>query len=109
MYSITYTTDPSPIVLGQLFTIDAVVTDAHSGEPIQTGTVAINARMPQHGHGMPTKPEDDPGVCGSGACSHPAGHYLTRGMKFHMAGDWMIRFDVTGPGGIDHLEVPYRL
>jgi hypothetical protein len=60
---------------------------------------------------MQTKPEDDPGTCTTGmpeVCRHPGGHYVTRGMKFHMNGDWLVRFDVTGPAGPDHAEVTIK-
>ncbi|MDP2304506.1 MAG: FixH family protein [Pseudomonadota bacterium] len=109
LYRISWLTEPAPPPLSALFEIEATLTDA-AGAPVTDAKVRIDARMPQHGHGMATKPEDDPGVCdASGACSHPDGRYRTRGMKFHMPGEWTLRFDVEGPGGTDHLEVPLRL
>ncbi|MDP2316014.1 MAG: FixH family protein [Pseudomonadota bacterium] len=109
LYRITWHTTPAPPPLSTLFEIEAVVTDP-AGAPVEDAQVRINARMPQHGHGMATNPEDDPGTCdAAGACTHPGGRYLTRGMKFHMPGEWTLRFDVEGPAGADHLEVPLRL
>jgi hypothetical protein len=109
LYRITWRTEPTPPPLSTLFEIEATLTDA-AGTPVPDATVRIDARMPQHGHGMATKPEDDPGVCDtSGVCTHADGVYRTRGMKFHMPGEWTLRFDVEGPAGTDHLEVPLRL
>lgn len=109
LYQVTWRTEPSPPPLSTLFEIEATVTDP-SGAPITDATVRIDATMPQHGHGMATKPENDPGVCdATGACAHPDGRYRTRGMKFHMPGEWTLRFDVEGPKGTDHLEVPVRI
>jgi hypothetical protein len=101
-YVIAYTTSPSPVPLSQLFEIEATVTDAKTGAPVDGATVRIDARMPQHGHGMATKPVDDPGP-------HTDNRYVTKGMKFHMPGDWTIRFDVDGPAGSDSVDVQHKL
>lgn len=95
--------------MGELFEVEAVLTDAKTGAPIEDATVRIDARMPQHGHGMATRPEDDPGTCDAAGCRHPGGRYVTRGMKFHMPGDWALTFDVDGPAGPDRLEAVHRL
>lgn len=112
-YRLTWTTEPSPVPLAQLFEIEATLTDARTGAPIEDAEVRIDARMPQHGHGMATKPQDDPGACtGEGqarTCRHPGGRYRTRGMKFHMPGEWTLSFDVSGPAGADRLEAVQRL
>jgi hypothetical protein len=109
LYRVSWRPVPDPIVLSELFTVEATVTDA-AGVPVEDGVVRIDARMPQHGHGMATKPEDDPGVCDAeGKCRHPGGVYRTRGMKFHMPGDWTVTFDVKGPAGEDRLEAPRRI
>lgn len=109
LYTLSWRTDPAPPPLSTLFEIEATLTDA-VGAPVTDATVRIDAKMPQHGHGMATKPEDDRGVCdASGACVHAEGRYRTRGMKFHMPGEWTIRFDIEGPLGADHLDVPLRL
>jgi YtkA-like len=98
-----------PVVTGDLFSVETVLTDA-AGAPVIGGHVRVDARMPQHGHGMATKPEADPGVCAApDTCTHPEGRYRMDGMKFHMPGDWTVTFDVDGPSGSDRAEVVYRL
>ncbi len=108
LYRIAWRTLPAPPPLSTLFEIEATVTDA-AGAPVENASVRIDARMPQHGHGMATRPEDDRGVCVDTVCTHPGGLYRTRGMKFHMPGEWTLRFDVEGPAGADSLEVPVRI
>lgn len=49
-------------------------------------TVAVDADMPAHQHGMNTKPE---------VSEIDGGGYRVEGMLFHMAGDWVISVDVT--------------
>jgi hypothetical protein len=52
--------------------------------------------MPQHGHGLPTKPvvTDKLGN----------GDYLVEGMKFQMTGWWVMDFAVTTKGKSDKIE-----
>lgn len=100
-YQVELATTPEPPVLGELFVMHAHLLD-RDGLPIEDAKVALDARMPQHDHGMATDPVDEPGVCDTtGACSHPGGVYHTSGFKFHMTGDWTVTVDVTGPLGHD--------
>jgi hypothetical protein len=104
-YIVEWTTDPQPVVSGELFSVRVTLRDAATGAPVEDGTVQVDARMPQHGHGMATRPEDDRGTCdAAGACRHPGGVYVTRGMKFHMPGEWTLTFQVEGPRGRDHAD-----
>jgi hypothetical protein len=109
-YVLDWGPQPDPIVAGELFTVRVSLRDAATGAPVEDATVQVDARMPQHGHGMATRPEDDRGSCdGAGRCLHPGGVYLTRGMKFHMPGEWTLSFQVDGPRGRDHGDARYAL
>ncbi len=115
LYRLQWSSDPSPVPFNTLFAVKTVLLSA-SGAPVQAGTVVVDARMPQHGHGMPTHPVAEPGVCtppaadgGAEVCTHPDGVYTMSGMKMHMQGEWVIHFDVTGPAGNDSLDVHYTL
>lgn len=108
-YRLRWTAEPAQVPFNTLFSVRTVLTDA-AGAPITDGSVVVDAGMPQHGHGMPTRPIAEPGTCtGPDACSHPGGVYLSTGLKFHMQGEWVIHFDVTGPAGSDTLDVHYTL
>lgn len=108
-YRLAWRTVPDPIPLSALFDLETTVVDAATGAPVEVGAVRVDARMPDHGHGMATRPLADPGVCdAAGACRHPGGVYRTRGMKFHMPGEWVLSFDVEGPAGPGRLEVVER-
>ena len=99
---------------GELFTVRATFTEK-DGTPIDDGSVKLNARMPQHNHGMMTDPVNDPGVCpgvalpAAGDCKHPGGLYETSGFKFHMGGQWTITVDVVGPRGPDSTSFVYDM
>jgi hypothetical protein len=101
---------PNPPPLSELFEVKVTLTDPQTGAPISDAIVAVDAQMPQHGHGMSTDPIDDPGSCdAAGVCTHPGGVYRTTGMKFHMPGKWSVSIDVSGPRGADRLVLPYEL
>lgn len=63
------------------------------GQPVSQARIALDGGMPQHGHGLPTKPrvtrELEPGT------------YLVEGMKFSMGGWWDLRLDIAGAGAED--------
>lgn len=98
-YQIHWQASTDPIVLGELFEIDSTLKDK-DGKTVETASVTVDARMPQHGHGMSTRPQQQ---------QKPDGHYQSSGMKFHMPGEWTIIFVVDGPAGPDRAEVVYKL
>ena len=108
-YLVDWVPVPAPIPTSELFEVRVTLLDAKTGVPVPDAKVRVDARMPQHGHGMATRPVEDPGTCtGSGdamTCTHPDGIYLTRGMKFHMPGEWTLTISVEGPAGNDQLVV----
>lgn len=61
--------------------------DKH-GQPVVGVDIDLSADMPEHLHGMTTKPvvqeTDRPGL------------YLIRGMNFHMPGYWEVTLDISG-------------
>ncbi len=124
-YRLTWQSWPSPIPMGELFVVETTLLDKE-GKALENGTVRVDARMPAHGHGMATRPlpalptcsapQQDPALLAAieagtlpEGCSYPGGKYKMEGMKFHMPGEWTIRFDVTGPAGVDHAELRYAL
>jgi hypothetical protein len=69
--------------------------DAASGTPVSAARVAVDGGMPQHGHGLPTKPRVTRELGN--------GDYLVEGMKFNMGGWWVVKFHVTSAVGADSL------
>ncbi|VWD61669.1 Auxin-binding protein [Burkholderia lata] len=57
-----------------------------SGEPVRGARIEVSGGMPQHGHGLPTRPRVVPGD-GNGT-------YRLQGMKFSMPGWWTITLKV---------------
>ena len=65
------------------------------GAPVGTATLAIDGGMPQHGHGLPTKPRVTRALGG--------GDHLVEGMKFNMGGWWVVKLHVDASAGRDSV------
>lgn len=66
-----------------------------AGAPVDTAQITVDGGMPQHGHGLPTKPQVTR-VLGNG-------DHLVEGMKFNMGGWWVVMFRVSSTAGSDSL------
>jgi YtkA-like len=95
LYRLSYTPSLTPIPINQLHTWTLHLETAN-GQPINDAEITLNGDMPQHGHGLPTKPvvTDKLGN----------GNYLFEGMKFQMTGWWVIDVAVTVNGTPDTVE-----
>ncbi|TWO70038.1 FixH family protein [Caenimonas sedimenti] len=65
------------------------------GQPVSGAKFAVDGGMPQHGHGLPTKPRVTRDL-GNGT-------YQLDGMKFSMTGWWEVKLDIQGPSGPDKV------
>lgn len=65
------------------------------GVAIDSVKIAVDGGMPQHGHGLPTKPRVT-GNIGNG-------DHIVDGMKFNMGGWWVVKFRVSAAQGSDSL------
>jgi len=72
-----------------------------AGAPVDSAAVAVDGGMPQHGHGLPTKPQV--------ARSFGNGDHLVQGMKFNMGGWWVVKFRVSSATGNDSLMFNLQL
>lgn len=72
-----------------------------SGSPVDEATVTVDGGMPQHGHGLPTKPL---------VTRHLGnGDHLVEGMKFNMGGWWVVKFHVNTTAGADSVVFNLKL
>ncbi len=83
-FTVTIQPEGGGITTNKHFSIGVVLeAGAGAGAP---NSVAVDADMPSHGHGMNTKPET----------IHEGGNrYRANGMLFHMAGEWSIMVEVS--------------
>lgn len=69
--------------------------ETSAGTPVDSATVAVDGGMPQHGHGLPTKPRVTRALGN--------GDHLVEGMKFNMGGWWVVKFRVSAAQGADSV------
>lgn len=99
-YVIAYRAQPAKIEVGKHFALD-IVTCAKGAAPVPVG-VAVDAFMPEHGHGMNYKAVVKP--AGDAKAAKAAGaHFRADGLMFHMPGRWDLYFDVQSAGGTERL------
>jgi len=72
-----------------------------TGAPVDSAAVAVDGGMPQHGHGLPTKPRVTRALGN--------GDHLVEGMKFNMGGWWVVKFRVSAPAGDDSVLFNVKL
>jgi hypothetical protein len=63
------------------------------GSPVREARLGVDGGMPDHDHGLPTRPEVS-GDLGDG-------RYRVDGIKFSMPGRWVLRFEITTAEGTD--------
>lgn len=93
-YNVSYTSLIDPISINQIHSWTVHVESA-DGQPIENATIRVDGDMPQHGHGLPTRPQVT-SYLGNG-------DYRVEGLKFHMPGWWIVEFDIEAGGQNDHV------
>jgi hypothetical protein len=87
--------DPvQPIRVGRMQTMRLEVRDA-AGAALDGATITVDGGMPQHRHGLPTKPRV--------TRNHGSGMYDVEGMKFNMGGWWVVKFGIATEAGRDSI------
>jgi hypothetical protein len=66
------------------------------GDYFVPARITVGGGMPQHGHGFMTDPRITQVLA--------EGDFLVEGVKFHMSGDWIIRFEIVGAGSGDMVS-----
>ncbi len=77
LFNVSYTASTGTVPVNQMhqWTLHVEMAD---GQPVEDATITVDGDMPQHGHGLPTKPQVTK-YLGNG-------DYLVEGMKFQMGG-----------------------
>ena len=98
-YFATAWPDLSPLRTGTLHSWQFGLTDK-DGLPVADVPIRVDGGMPQHGHGLPTRPR----VTGLGD-----GQYRVDGMKFNMPGWWVVYLLIDAPDGADRITFNLEL
>ncbi len=88
-----------PVSLNQFFTLQTRVFDADSGEPLGGGSFQLDARMPDHEHGMASQPL---------TIGPTENLWRTNGCKLHMYGRWVFQVDWKAEGVEDRASFEFQ-
>lgn len=94
LYMIAIEPEAEPLRQGPLHAW-IVSVSTPDGQPVVDARLGVDGGMPQHGHGLPTRPE---------ASDIGDGRYRVEGMRFNMGGWWVLKLAVEGPAGNDEAE-----
>ena len=75
--------------------------ETSAGVPVDSAAVVVDGGMPQHGHGLPTRPRVTRAL--------GQGDHLVEGLKFNMGGWWVVRFRVRAAAGADSVVFNVKL
>jgi hypothetical protein len=83
-----------PLRPRKLYTLPLVIADK-AGRPVEGAVFSIDGGMPEHKHGLPTRPRSGR-VLGAGV-------YEIEGLRFNMGGWWELKLTIQSPAGADHI------
>lgn len=93
-YVVTLQPPATPAAINQLHAWQVKLASP-TGAPVLNAHIQVDGGMPQHGHGLPTRPQVTRDL--------PGGGYLIEGMKFSMTGWWEVKLAIDGPAGADRV------
>jgi hypothetical protein len=85
-----------PLRVRRMHTVKLSVRTAEQA-PVESASIAVDGGMPQHGHGLPTRPKVTQRL-GDGT-------YQVEGVKFNMGGWWELKFRIDSAAGTDSVTV----
>lgn len=89
-----------PLARRQLLSVPLLVVDAN-GRPVEGAKISVDGGMPEHLHGLPTKPLVRRELGG--------GMYMIEGLRFSMGGWWEVKLAIESPAGSDHVTFNLEL
>ena len=95
LFRVSYESSAASVPVNQMhqWTLHVETAD---GLPVDNATITVDGDMPQHGHGLPTRPQVTQNLGN--------GDYLVEGLKFQMAGWWVMDFTISADGQTDAVH-----
>jgi hypothetical protein len=94
LYIVTIAPEKEPFVRDILHSWIVTITDKAKNS-VNDAVIAVDGRMPAHGHGLPTSPQMTANLGN--------GRYRIEGVRFHMFGWWEFSFDIKSKAGPDSI------
>jgi hypothetical protein len=83
-----------PLRLRRLQTVPVLIVDGN-GRPVDSAAISVDGGMPEHLHGLPTRPRIGRALGG--------GVYEIEGLRFSMGGWWELKLAIESPAGADSV------
>jgi hypothetical protein len=100
LFQVSYLAPAGSPPINQIHTWTLQVTTP-DGRPVENATIAVDGDMPQHGHGLPTRPQVTQYL--------GDGQYLVEGIRFQMGGWWIMTFEITAGDRTDGVTFNLQL
>jgi hypothetical protein len=95
IYRVSYVASTSVIPINQMHRWTLHI-ETVEGQLVENATITVDGDMPEHGHGLPTRPQMTE-YLGNG-------DYLIEGVKFQMGGWWIMDFSITANDQSDQVH-----
>jgi hypothetical protein len=95
LFTVSYNTSTGTVPVNQMHQWILHV-ETKDGQIVEDATITVDGDMPQHGHGLPTRPQVTE-YLGNG-------NYRVDGMRFQMGGWWLMDFTITTNGQTDSVH-----
>ncbi|OUS25775.1 hypothetical protein A9Q99_20180 [Gammaproteobacteria bacterium 45_16_T64] len=92
--------DSNPVAIGSFLRWKVSIEDTQ-GNKVNGLSIRVVGGMPGHRHGMPSSPKVTPG--------EGTGEYLIKGLKFSMAGEWVVVVHFESTEIKDQVTLPIIL
>lgn len=94
LFRVSFVSEPDPVAINQMHSW-ALHVETADGRPVENAAITIGGGMPQHGHGLPTRPQVTEYL--------GDGNYRVEGLRFQMGGWWEVKFEIDADGQTDAI------
>jgi len=99
IYTVSFESSIEPIAINQIH--DWTLSISTDGDSVTGAALIISGGMPEHDHGMPTRPRM--------TAELGEGKYVIEGMRFHMNGLWEVTIEISANGRRDTVVITLSL
>jgi len=100
LFTVSYVSSVEPITINRMHEWVLHIETA-DGAAVSTAELSIAGGMPAHDHGLPTRPRVTENL--------GDGDYRVKGLRFHMAGEWLLEITIDDGERTDTVTVMLSL
>ena len=100
LYRVSFMSSIEPIEINRIHEW-VIHIETVDGDPVEQATLNVVGGMPEHDHGLPTSPRV--------TAELGDGDYRVQGLRFHMAGNWLIEIAIDDGVRTDSVAITLTL